>query len=139
MGIELPDPPKAIASYIPVKQAGPFLFISGQLPLKNGNIVNPGKVGESVSISDAQNSCETATLNALAAISDQLDKIQIVKLGVYVSSHPDFTDQHLVANGASDLLFQIFGEKGRHSRFAVGVPSLPLNACVELEMVAFIE
>lgn len=140
LGYTLPASPKAIASYIPAKMIGKLIFTSGQLPLKNGELVLKGKIGKNISVQDTKQSMEAACLNALAAIKGvcgSLDSIQnIVKITVFVASEPEFTEQHLVANFASELLMKIFGESGRHSRSAVGVSSLPLDACVELEMIA---
>lgn len=143
LNISLPDPPKAIASYIPAKKIGNLIFTSGQLPMKNGVLVSVGRVGETAKIEDAKLAMRQSCLNALAAIKSltgNLDKIKnIVKLTAFVSSSNDFFEQHLVANEASELLFQIFGETGRHSRSAVGLNSLPLNASVELEMIVEID
>ena len=143
LGILLPDPPKAIASYIPANQADKFVFTSGQLPLKDGKLLSTGKVGKEVNMENAQLAIRQACLNALAAIRviiGDLDKIEkIVKLGAFVSSENDFYEQHLVANAASDLLYSIFGESGRHSRFAIGVNTLPLNATVELEVTVLLK
>ncbi|MDZ4727172.1 MAG: RidA family protein [Leptospira sp.] len=139
LGIVLPPTPQAVALYLPASRSGNLIYTSGQLPLKEGKLEIKGKVGESATLDLAQSQARLACLNALAAIllhTDSLDKIQkIVKMGVYVASHPSFTEQHLVANGASELLIQIFGEKGKHARFAIGVSSLPLDAIVELELV----
>jgi len=139
LGWEIPNPPKALASYIPATTSGNLVFTSGQLPLVNGSLGITGKLGKDVSINDAKIQARIAVLNGLSCIQQvigDLDRIQkIVKLGVYVSSIPDFEEQHLVANGASDALASIFGEAGRHARFAVGVSSLPLDACVELELI----
>jgi enamine deaminase RidA (YjgF/YER057c/UK114 family) len=143
LGIILPDPPKAIASYIPANKADKFVFTSGQLPLKEGKLISTGKVGKEVSMQNAQLGMTQACLNALSAIRaiiGDLDKIEkIVKLGAFVSSENDFYEQHLVANAASDLLFSIFGESGRHSRFAIGVNTLPLNSSVELEVTVLLK
>lgn len=139
LGWNLPQPPKALATYIPSQISGNLVFTSGQLPLVDGNLSLTGKLGKDVSIEDAKEQARIAVLNAISAISlslEDLDRIQkIVKLGVYVASVPDFEEQHLVANGASECLEKIFGEKGKHARFAVGVASLPLDACVELELI----
>jgi len=139
LGLSLPQTPAAVALYLPSHRTGNLVFTSGQLPLKEGNLAFKGKVGESATLDSAKEQSKIACLNALAAILlhiPNLDHItKIVKLGVYVSSHPNFTEQHLVANGASELLIQIFGEKGKHARFAIGVSSLPLDAIVELDLV----
>ncbi|TGK79592.1 RidA family protein [Leptospira bourretii] len=140
LGLEIPPVPAALAAYIPSKRSGNLIFTSGQLPLVGGKLRKTGKVGKDLSIEEAKEEAKQCVLNALAATLlhiDSLDKIKsIVKLGVFVAGTPEFTEQHLVANGASELLATIFGEKGKHARFAIGVSSLPLDAAVELEMVA---
>ncbi|WCL50962.1 RidA family protein [Leptospira sp. GIMC2001] len=139
LGYKLPPSPKALASYIPAIRSGNFIWTSGQLPMIDGNLGLTGKLGYEVSIEEGMKQAKTALLNALACIKAEigdLDQIQrVLKLGVYVASIPDFTEHHLVANGASDALQAIFGDKGRHVRFAIGVASLPLDACVELELM----
>lgn len=143
LGLEIPPVPAALAAYIPSKRVGNLVFTSGQLPLVAGKLRKTGKVGKEVTLAEAKEEAKQCLLNALAAILLQiqsLDKIKsIVKLGVFVSSSPDFTDHHLVANGASELVALIFGENGKHARFALGVSSLPLDASVELEVVAEVE
>ncbi|MCZ8156992.1 MAG: RidA family protein [Leptospira sp.] len=140
IGFTLPATPQPVALYLPSQRVGNLIFTSGQLPLQEGKLSYTGKVGESISLSIAQSQAKICCLNALASLllhTDSLDKIsKIVKLGVYVASHFSFTEQHLVANGASELLVHTFGEKGKHARFAIGVSSLPLDAVVELELVA---
>ncbi|TGK78279.1 RidA family protein [Leptospira noumeaensis] len=143
LGLEIPPVPAALAAYIPSKRSGNLIFTSGQLPLVSGKLRKTGKVGKDLSLEEAKEEAKQCVLNALAALLlhiDSLDKIKsIVKLGVFVAGTPEFTEQHLVANGASELLAAIFGEKGKHARFAIGVSSLPLDASVELEMVAEVE
>ena len=142
LGYSLPAPPKSLASYVPAVRAGNLIFTSGQIPLKNGILDHTGKVGISVTLEKAGEATILCCLNALAAVATitPLESIQkIVRVGVFVASSQDFHEQHLVANFASELLIQLFGEKGRHSRFAIGVPSLPLNSTVELEMVVEVE
>jgi len=139
LGIRLPDASKAIASYIPAQISGNLVFTSGQIPLKLGKLDHIGKVGHEVSLEKAGEAAKICCLNALAAIHSvigDLGKItKIVKMGVMVASTPSFSEHHLVANYASDLLLELFGEKGRHARYAIGVSSLPLDACVELELI----
>ncbi|MBM9578326.1 RidA family protein [Leptospira sp. 201903070] len=139
LGYKLPPPPQAIAAYIPANQSGNLVFTSGQLPLKDGQLMLTGKLGESLSIEDVKEATIQASLNAIAAASAICggpDKIvRIVKIGVFVACGPNFTEHHLVANHGSNFLLSVFGESGRHARFAVGVPSLPLNAPVEIEVV----
>lgn len=143
LGLELPPVPKAIASYIPANGSGALLFTSGQLPTKEGKLLYIGKIGLDVTLEQAREAMKQACLNALAAIkgyTGDLEKIvKIVKLGAYVSSDNVFYEQHLVANAASDLLMELFGERGKHARFAIGVNALPLNACVELELTVEIK
>ncbi len=143
LGWTIPPTPKSLASYIPANRSGNLVFTSGQLPMVDGNLGITGKLGMEVSIEEGKSQARISLLNALASIRgeiENLDKIKkIVKLGVYVASNPFFTEQHLVANGASEALEAIFGNAGRHARFAVGVASLPLDACVELELVVEIK
>lgn len=143
LGLEIPPVPAALAVYIPSKRVGNLIFTSGQLPLVAGKLRKTGKVGKDLTLTEAQEEAKQCILNALAAILVQipsLDNIKsIVKLGVFVAGTPEFTEQHLVANGASELVAAIFGEKGKHARFAIGVSSLPLDASVELEVVAEVE
>ncbi len=145
LGLTLPTAPKPVAAYIPAVHYGNLLFVSGQLPLKDGQLLstgkvgNVGKVGEVVSIEDAYAAARQCTLNALSVAQDvlgDLDRIdRIVRVGGFVQSADGFSDQPKVINGASELLGEIFGEKGRHARAAVGVNELPLNASVEVEFV----
>lgn len=139
LGFTLPEPPKPVATYVPVIRTGNLLFLSGMLPFVEGNLIFTGKLGKEVTLEQGQKAARTALLNALAVIkaeSGSLDRIQkIVRLGVHVSSIPDFTQQPAVANGASDLLAQVFGEVGRHARLALGAAVLPLDASIELEMI----
>ncbi|HMV81245.1 MAG TPA: RidA family protein [Leptospiraceae bacterium] len=143
LGIRLPEAPKAIASYIPAQTAGNLVFTSGQLPLLAGTLQKPGKVGVNITLEEAGECAKIACLNAIAAVHSKIGGIsrvrQIVKVGVYVASASSFVEQHKVANYASDFLLELFGEKGRHARFAIGVVSLPLDACVELELTAEFE
>ncbi|EMJ87148.1 RidA family protein [Leptospira meyeri] len=143
LGLEIPPVPAALAAYIPSKRSGNLIFTSGQLPLVAGKLRKTGKVGREVSLEEAKEEAKQCVLNALATTLlhiESLDKIKsIVKLGVFVAGTPEFTEQHLVANGASELLGAIFRDKGKHARFAIGVSSLPLDASVELEMVAEVE
>ncbi len=139
LGIELPEAPKPLGSYVPCVQSGNLLFLSGILPLRQGKLAKTGRVGESVSLEEAQEDAKQIVINALSIIKSQtggLKKIKrCVKMTGFVSSAIDFTDQPKVLNAASDLLFEIFGEAGRHSRTAVGVSTLPLNAPLEIEFI----
>ena len=140
LGLELPPPPKPVASYVPVAIAGSLAFVAGQVPLLDGEIEHPGHVGAEVTAAQAKDSARRVALQALSALREALGGferlVRIVKVEVFVASAPGFTDQPLVANGASDLLAEVLGEPGRHARAAVGVAELPLDACVELTLVA---
>ncbi|MEY5018058.1 MAG: hypothetical protein RL431_1107 [Actinomycetota bacterium] len=139
LGITLPEVAKPVASYVPATVSGSLVFTSGQLPTTAGVLPATGKVGGEVSAEDAAGYARTAVLNALAAVKAEigsLDRItKVVKLVVFVSSTPDFTGQPAVANGASNTLKEIFDAVGVHARSAVGVPVLPLDAPVELELI----
>ncbi len=137
LGLEVPEVPKPVAAYIPAVRSGNHVFTSGQLPMRSGQLITTGKVGGEVSVEEAVECAQQCALNALAAIGAvvPLESItRIVKIVVFVASTPDFTGQPGVANGASELVGQVFGDAGRHARSAVGVPVLPLDAPVEVEM-----
>ena len=138
LGLQLPEPPKPLAAYIPAKKTGNLVFTAGQLPMVNGELILKGLLGQDVEIDAAYAAAKTCTLNALAAIKGvigDLDQIkQVVRVVGYVASVPTFTQQPAVVNGASELLLEIFGEKGMHARSAVGMAVLPLNAAVEIEL-----
>ena len=140
LNIELPTLPKPVGSYIPVVQSGHLLFVSAQIPIRDGNVLFTGKLGADLDVPTGQEAAKLCVLNALAALKAELaslDKIKrIVRVEVYVNSAAGFTDQPKVANGASDFLVELFGPAGRHSRTAIGVAELPLNAAVELTMIA---
>lgn len=138
--LSLPDAPKPVASYLPAVQSGPWLTISGQLPFLNGQLVAMGKVGATVSAEQASAAARQCVLNALAIAHQAMNHdwnnfVRVVRVGVFVASDDTFTAQPKVANGASDLLVEIFGPMGRHARSAVGTHVLPLNASVEVEMI----
>jgi len=139
MGIALPTAAAPAANYVPFTRSGDLLFTAGQLPLRDGKLVSTGPVGGGLDIAAGQEAARQCAINILAqarAALGSLDSVaRIVKTTVFVASEPGFTQQHLVANGASDLLAEIFGEAGRHARSAVGVASLPLDAPVEVEAV----
>ncbi|HEX8322399.1 MAG TPA: RidA family protein [Tepidisphaeraceae bacterium] len=139
MNIALPEATKPVASYVPVRRAGNLLFVSGQLPLLNGQMLATGKVPSAVSIDQATAAARQCVLNALAAAKAELGGLSrlqaVVRIGVFVQSDDTFAEQHKVANGASDLLVELFGHAGRHARAAVGVNALPLNAAVEVEFI----
>ena len=138
LGLQLPEPPKPLAAYIPAKKTGNLVFTAGQLPMVNGELTLKGLLGQDVEIDAAYAAAKICTLNALAAIKGvigDLDQIkQVVRVVGYVASVPTFTQQPAVVNGASELLLEIFGEKGKHARSAVGMAVLPLNAAVEIEL-----
>jgi enamine deaminase RidA (YjgF/YER057c/UK114 family) len=139
MGIEIPEAPKPLASYIPVIKTGNLIFTAGQIPMANGELKYKGKVGREISLEDGIKAAELCVINCLSVIKSELinlDKIKrIIKVTVFVSSADGFTDQPKVANGASDLLVKVFGENGKHVRSAVGVNELPIGSAVEIEMV----
>lgn len=143
LGIELPlaSPPGAM--YIPVKQLGHALFVAGQVPFVNGKLEVSGKVGDTVSMEQAQEAARRCIINLMAALKDylgDLDKVKnITKIQVFVNSKTGFMEQHIVANAASQLLYDVFGEKGRHARTAVGTNQLPMDAPVEIEAIVEIE
>ena len=139
LGIELPKAPAPLGSYVPAVKAGNLVFLSGILPLIQGKLPRQGRVGEDISLDEAREDAKTAAINALSVLKSyigSLDKVKrCIKITGYVASAPDFTEQPKVLNAASDLMFEIFGEAGRHARAAVGVNVLPLNSPVELEFI----
>jgi enamine deaminase RidA (YjgF/YER057c/UK114 family) len=139
LGIELPTPPKPVASYVPAVLAGDLLYLSGMLPFRDGQVVFTGKLGQEVTVERGAEAARLALLNALAVIMHELgslDRVQrIVRVVGHVASAEGFAQQPAVINGASDLLVQIFGESGRHARVALGAAELPLHAAIELELL----
>jgi enamine deaminase RidA (YjgF/YER057c/UK114 family) len=139
LGLSLPAVVRPLAAYVPAVRFDDVVYTAGQLPLINGELRAVGKVGADVSVDDAVDCAKIAALNALAAVVDltgDLDVIiRIAKVTVYVASASGFTEQPVIANGASRLLGDIFGDAGRHARSAVGVAVLPLDAPVELDLV----
>lgn len=139
MGILLPPMSKPGAMYIPVKQIGNALFVSGQVPFVDGVMQYPGHVGEEVSLEEAQEAARICIINMLAALKHHLgdlDKVKnIVKVQAFVNSTTGFNQQHIVINAASQLLYDVFGESGRHARTAVGTNQLPMDAPVEIEAI----
>jgi enamine deaminase RidA (YjgF/YER057c/UK114 family) len=142
LGIELPPASAPVASYVPVRTAGGLAFCAGQIPLEEGRPLLTGAVGAKVSLDRANDAARRCALQALAALREALGSLDrvlgIAQLTVYVASSPGFTQQSAVANGASDVLVEIFGEEGRHSRAAVGVAELPLGVPVEVVVTALI-
>ena len=140
LNITLPTPPKPAGSYIPVVKTGNLVFVSGQIPMKDGQVQFKGQVPTIISIEDAQKAAKLCIINVLAQLKAELgtlDKIsRIVRVSGFVSSSQEFFEHPKIINAASDLLFEIFGEKGKHARVAVGVASLPLNSAVEIDLIA---
>ncbi len=142
LGIELPEVPKPVAAYVPAVRSGRHVFTAGQLPMRRGELMATGKVGDSVHPDQAGECAKQCVLNALAAVNSvvRLDRVKrVVKVVVFVASTPDFTGQPTVANGASEMLGDLFGDGGVHARSAVGVAVLPLDAPVEVELVVELE
>ncbi|NVD44673.1 RidA family protein [Qipengyuania atrilutea] len=138
LGITLPKAAAPVASYVPVVVSNGLAYVSGQLPFIGGNLVT-GRLGDDISTErgmEAARACALMILAQLKAADIALDNVErIVKLGAFVNCTNDFADQPKVANGASDVMFEIFGDAGRHARAAVGVPALPLHAVVEVDAV----
>ncbi len=159
LGIEIPAVAKPVAAYVPAvqagkwvyisgqlpfrQQAGKWVYISGQLPFRQGKLEKTGKVGNEVTLEGAYEEARQCAINCIAALKSvvgDLDSVErIVKVTGFVASAPGFNDQPKVVNGASELLGQVFGEAGAHARAAVGVAELPLNACVEVELIALLK
>ncbi|MGO5072986.1 RidA family protein [Clostridium sporogenes] len=143
LGIKLPELSTPKAMYVPVKQLGNALFVSGQAPLVNGEPAYTGKVGEERTLEEAQNAAKLCTINMLTAVKEylgDLDRVvNIVKVQAFVNSTVGFTQQHIVVNAASQLLYDVFGDAGRHARTAVGTNQLPLDITVEIEAIFEIE
>ena len=140
LGIALPAAPKPVAAYVPAVRTGNLVFVSGQLPFANGALLATGPVPSKVGLEPAQAAARQCVLNGLAILSEMLggnlERVErIVRIGVFVQSDTGYGDQPKVANGASELLQQIFGERGRHARAAVGTNALPLDASVEIEFL----
>lgn len=140
LGIQLPDVVAPVAAYVPTTRTGNLVFTSGQLPLVQGELVATGKLGAGVTLEQGAEAARACAVNAVAALADAaggLDNIvRVVKVVIFVASAPEFTDQPKVGNGASELLGQVFGDAGQHARSAVGVATLPLDAPVEVEVIA---
>jgi enamine deaminase RidA (YjgF/YER057c/UK114 family) len=139
IGLSVPDVAKPVASYVPAVRTGSYIYTSGQVPLRDGQLITTGKVGAGVSPEDARECAQQCALNAIAAVKAELGDLDLVKRVVkvvcFIASDSAFTGQPQVANGASDLLGKAFGDAGVHARSAVGVPVLPLDAPVEVEIV----
>jgi len=143
MGIELPAAAAPVGAYVPAVRAGDLIFTAGQLPMMDGKLLTAGKVPTDVPLDAAQAAARQACLNALAAVRAEVGSLdavaRVVRLNVFVNSAPGFTEQAKVANGASELLAEIFGAAGKHTRCAIGAAELPLNAPVELDMIVWTE
>jgi enamine deaminase RidA (YjgF/YER057c/UK114 family) len=144
LGIALPTPAKPVATYVPWVRTGNLVFISGQGAVRDGKIEYTGRVGDTLSVEDAIASARLTAINVIAHLRDacggDLDRVKrIVKLLGFVNCVPTFGEQPKVINGASDLMVEVFGDKGRHARSAVGAPALPFNLSVEVEAIAEIE
>jgi enamine deaminase RidA (YjgF/YER057c/UK114 family) len=139
LGITLPDPPKAMASYVPVQQVGELLYTSGVIPVWNGDIRYHGVVGADLTLRDGAQAAEICALNIISLVrqhAGSLDQVeQFIQLSGFVRSAAGFEDQPKVLNGASDIIFKIFGERGRHTRQALGTSELPLGVPVEISAI----
>ncbi len=139
LSVQLPEAPRPVGSYVPACQAGDLVFVSGVLPFQDGKILQPGKVGRDLSIDEGKANAQIAVINALAILQQELGDLsrvlRVVRLTGHVASAEGFGDQPAVINGASDFLVEVFGEKGRHARLALGAFELPLHAPIELELI----
>jgi enamine deaminase RidA (YjgF/YER057c/UK114 family) len=138
LGIALPTPAKPVANYVPFVRTGSLVTISGQVPMENGEIKWKGRVGQDLGLEDARDAARLCAINLLCQLREacqgDLDRVRrCVRLGVFVASADGFTDQPKVANGASDLMVEVFGEAGKHARTAVATNVLPLNCAVEVD------
>lgn len=144
LGIELPKAASPAANYVPYVISGDLVFVAGQVPFWNGELTSIGRLGDGFEVEDGQKAARTCALNIIAqvkaACGGDLDRVKrIVKLGCFVNATPDFNKHPVVANGASDLMVEIFGDAGKHARFAVGSNTLPLGVAVEIDAVVEIE
>ena len=144
LGIALPDTPPPLANYVPYLVQEHFVYIAGQIPMRDGSLLHPGIVPETVSVDQAREAARQCGINIIAALrgacAGDLDRVrQCMRLDGYVASSPGFTRQPAVINAASDLMVGVFGDAGRHTRTAVGVNQLPANACVEIAAVFVID
>ena len=140
LGIEIPDMPAALANYVPFKVSDSIVYVSGQAPVKNGELIYKGKVGEDITVDEGIKAAELCCVNIISALKksingdwNRLDSF--LKLGGFVNCNNNFYDQPKIINGASDLLVKIFGDQGKHARFAVGSNSLPMNISVEIDAI----
>ena len=143
LGLALPDAPKAVAAYVPVRVSGSTAHVAGQVPIVDGRVVSPGRLGAEVRLDDGAAAARQAALQVLAALREALGGFArlrgIAQVTVYIAATPEFVDHPKVANGASELFVEVLGDAGRHARAAVGMASLPLGASVEVQVTAEIE
>lgn len=143
LGIQLPEPAAPVAAYLPAVEVGGLLHISGQIPFRADGSLITGRLGEDLDVAHGHEAAERCAIMLIAQMRKALgalDRVErIVKLGVFIASHPHFTDQPKVANGASELMEKVFGEAGRHARSAVGVPVLPLGVAVEVDAIVAVK
>jgi enamine deaminase RidA (YjgF/YER057c/UK114 family) len=143
LGLTLPTPAAPVAAYVPTRRVGNVLYVAGQIPIRDGKAMAMGLVGREVSMEVARECARQCTLNGLAAAKAALGSLakikQVVRVGCFVACEAGFVDHPKVANGASELLLEVFGERGRHARAAVGASSLPLGVPVEVEFLFEIE
>ena len=140
LGIDLPKAVAPVANYVPYVITGKLVFISGQIPFLDGEVQYPGRLGENISVIEAQKAARLCGINLIAQLKNacegDLDRlVQVVKLNGFVNGTPSFTDQAIVINGTSDLMFEVFADKGRHARAAIGCSALPLGAAVEVDAI----
>ena len=139
LGLSIPEAVKPLAAYVPAVRTGNYIYTSGQLPMREGSLIRTGKLGGEVTPEQAVECAQQCALNGLAAVKSLVGElssvVRVVKVVAFVASTPDFTGQPGVANGASELMGEVFGEAGQHARSAVGVAVLPLDAPVEVELV----
>ena len=143
LGIALPPPPTAVAAYVPVRLAGPTAYVAGQVPMIDGSVLHPGRLGgaDGVTVEQGAEGARQAALQALSALREAVGGtferlVQVSQVTVYVAATPEFRDHPIVANGASDLFVEVLGDAGSHARAAVGMASLPLGASVEVAVTA---
>jgi len=144
LGVEIPTPAAPVANYVGFVKTGNLVFVSGQVTMQGGKPQFIGKLGKEISVEQGQEAAKLCAINIVAqlkaACEGDLDRVQrIVKLGGFVNSTPEFTDQPKVINGASDFLVAVFGDKGKHARAAVSAGALPLNVSVEIDCIAEIK
>jgi enamine deaminase RidA (YjgF/YER057c/UK114 family) len=142
LSLQLPDPPTALAAYVPCVVANGLAFVAGQVPMRDGAVMNPGRLGDRVTIDDGAAAARQAALQALSVLRDALggfDRLErLAQVSVYVAATPDFIDHPKVANGASEVFVDVLGDAGAHARAAVGMASLPLDASVEVALTAIV-